>query len=154
MAKGIIFDFNWTIYDQRIDAPMEGAVDLLESIHDKYKLCLVSCCISGITREERLKQIDELGISKYFQLIKVIKNEKTADDFSDCANEMGFKPENLLVVGDRIASEIYFGNQLGMTTVRYRPGDGKYDSMEPENKLQKADFEIKKLAEVKKILDL
>ena len=154
MINGVIFDFNWTMYDSRTDCPIDGAVDLLEALKDNYKLCIVSCLLSGISREARLQQMEDIGVKKYFQLIKISPREKTADYFMECAEDMGLKPEEILVVGDRIASEIYFGNQLGMKTARYRPGNGKYDKMEPEDLLQKADFEIKKLAEVKRILEI
>ncbi|MFH1849800.1 MAG: HAD family hydrolase [archaeon] len=150
MIKGIIFDFNWTLYDPKAKAPTTGAIDLLKTLQD-YRLCLVSCCISGISVEKRKEQIATLGLLEYFDNIVVVEHEKTEKDFRHCAEEMKLPPEQILVIGDRITSEIQFGNRLGMTTVRLRHGE--HSKAEPENKDQQPDHEITSLAELSCVLN-
>ena len=56
-------------------------------------------------------------------------------------------PARVLVVGDRPASEIRAGKELGMRTVRIRHGE--FASLEPEGSAQRADHEIKKIAHLR-----
>ena len=149
--KGIIFDFNWTMYDPNAGGPSEGVVELLERLDGKYSMCVFSCTISGISEAERRKQIDSMGVMPYLDFAEVIPTEKGDKDFRRCMEKMGIKPEETLVVGDRIASEISIGNRLGATTVRYR--NGKYADMEPETDVQKPDYEIKHFKELDAILE-
>lgn len=150
MIEGIIFDFNRTIYDPRVSGPSRGAIELLESLYEDYKLCLVSCLISGISKEERCEQIVSLWLNKYFKFIQVIEGEKTIADFRECLRIMELEPQKVLVVGDRVTSEICLGNQLAMTTVWYK--SGKFSTLKPENELQEPDHTIIRLDEVKQYL--
>jgi len=52
MIKGIIFDFNWTIYDPEKDDLTEGAKELLDILRrEGCKLCIVG----KKTKEDRMK---------------------------------------------------------------------------------------------------
>jgi len=147
MSKGIIFDFNRTIYDPDTNRLTEGAMDLLDCLHKKgYNLSL----ISKKTRPDRREQISRLGLDKYFHLILVIEGGKTEQDFQKCIKEMALSSEDVTVVGDRVKSEIYIGNKLGMTTVWFR--SGKFMHSSPENKLQEPDHIITELAETIKYI--
>lgn len=52
-------------------------------------------------------------------------------------------PRRILVVGDRPSSEIRAGRELGMHTVRIRRGE--FRKLEPTDRLERADFEIRDL---------
>jgi len=58
-------------------------------------------------------------------------------------------PARVLVVGDRPASEIRAGKGLGMHTVRLRHGE--FSRQEPESDAERADFEIRKIAALRKL---
>jgi FMN phosphatase YigB (HAD superfamily) len=58
-------------------------------------------------------------------------------------------PARVLVVGDRPASEIRAGKGLGMHTVRIRHGE--FSRQEPDSDAERADFEIKKIAALRKL---
>ncbi len=58
-------------------------------------------------------------------------------------------PARVLVVGDRPASEIRAGKSLGMPTVRLRHGE--FSRQEPESDAERADFEIRKIAALRKL---
>ena len=123
---------------------------MFKQLKGKYKLCLISNPGSGTTQEERREHIKSLGFNEYFNLIIVTSNRKTIDDFKKCLKKMDIEANECMVIGDRIVSEINLGNQLGMTTVRYRAG--KYANVEPENPLQRPDYEIKHLNQLADIL--
>jgi|SRR5947209_1517028 len=61
----------------------------------------------------------------------------------------GIPPEQILVVGDRPMSEIRAAKALGMHTVRIRRGE--FASQTPTDGLERADFEITNIAEVRKL---
>ena len=58
-------------------------------------------------------------------------------------------PAQVLVVGDRPASEIRAGKGLGMRTVRLRHGE--FSRQEPEGEAERADFEIRRIAALRKL---
>ena len=58
-------------------------------------------------------------------------------------------PARILVVGDRPASEIRAGNELGMHTVRMRHGE--FARLEPEGSAERADYEIKKITALRRL---
>jgi len=58
-------------------------------------------------------------------------------------------PARVLVVGDRPASEIRAGKELGMRTVRIRHGE--FSAQEPAGEAERADFEIRKITALRKM---
>jgi len=143
MIKGIIFDFNRTVYDPEKDELSEGILELLEELVTKnYKLVLISKNKGGNRRE----QIAQLGLNKYFLEVQVHERDKIEDDFNQALKVMDLKPEEVLVVGDRVVGEIYLGNKLGMKTVWYQVG--RFASQFPSNDGEKPDYIIKKLVQI------
>ena len=144
MIKGVIFDFNRTVYNPETDKLTEGLLELLIELKDKnYKLAL----LSKKTRPDRREQITNLGLDEYFIDIQVIEGGKTEENFVQTLNIMGLKSEEVLVVGDRIKSEIVLGNKVGMKTVWYQ--SGKFATESPEINMEKPDYIIKILKEIK-----
>lgn len=144
MIKGIIFDFNRTIYDPDIPGLTIGSTNLLEKlINDGYKMCLISKASSI----ERKDEISKLGLDKYFIDIQVIVDgHKTEENFERCIQIMSLKPDEIAVVGDRIKKEIYLGNLFGMTTVWYK--SGKFANELPDCDDEKPTFTISNLNDV------
>lgn len=58
-------------------------------------------------------------------------------------------PARVLVVGDRPASELRAGKELGMHTVRLRHGE--FSRQEPESDAERPDFEIRRIAALRKL---
>ena len=129
MIRGIIFDFNRTLYDPETGMLTEGALDLLEHLKAKvYKMCL----ISKKTTSDRREQISRLGLDGYFLDVQVLDEDaKTAKSFERCSEVMALQASEIAVVGDRVRSEIALGNDLGMMTFWYRAG--KFASEAPRN---------------------
>jgi FMN phosphatase YigB (HAD superfamily) len=117
--KGVIFDFNRTLYNPENDKLIEGATDVLNALRaKKYKLALLTKKI----KEDRLNQIYKLGLESYFLHIQVAEENKTEKDFNICLNALRLKSRDVAVVGDRIKSEIALAKRLGMTTFWYKSG--------------------------------
>lgn len=144
MIKGIIFDFNRTLYDPEKSGLYEGALNLLEKLAKKYKLALISYGLS-----DRKMLIRDLGIEKYFVKIIVVP-EKKKEPLLECLLAFDCRPEETLVVGDRVKSEIKLANELGMVTCWLRRG--KFAAERPTKPSEKPDFIIFSLSEVPEVL--
>ena len=66
------------------------------------------------------------------------------------ARNFKLKPNEMLVIGDRIFSEIKIGNMLGMTTVQMM--HGMYSTLVPSKGLETPDFRIQKIEEIEGVL--
>jgi len=147
MIKGIIFDFNRTIYDPEADRLVSGCKDLLENLKkSNYRMCL----ISKKTKINRREQIFRLELDKYFKKILVIDGQKNKKHFRRCLNSMQLSPSEIAVVGDRVEGEIFLGNNLGMLTIWYKTG--KFANILPKTYLQTPDCTIKDIREVLNVL--
>lgn len=68
-------------------------------------------------------------------------------------NKLGVKPEECIVVGDRITKEIAEGHAIGAVTYRVqRPGDKFADDI-PQTKEQEADYTRESLKDLPSIID-
>jgi len=147
MIKGIIFDFNRTLYNPELCLLVNGTLEVLDDLTEQeMQLCL----ISKKSSEDRREQISNLGLDKYFKDIQVIKGEKKEEHLQYCLDIMGLSPEEVAVVGDRVRCEIGLGNRLGMTTIWFQRG--VYGNEPPTNQYEKPNYRIKKLEQVLEIV--
>lgn len=117
MIKAIIFDWRLTLVDEdRKLFPYSKKV--LNELQSKYKLAVISRARTD-NIETRLKQIGEIG--HYFNVIAADK-EKTREQYLECIERLGVKPENTLIVDDRAFLGIKIGNQLGCQTAWINQG--------------------------------
>ncbi|MCK5108028.1 MAG: uridine diphosphate-N-acetylglucosamine-binding protein YvcK, partial [Nanoarchaeota archaeon] len=94
------------------------------------------------------------GINGEFDLIvidDISENLSKEDRFLGAMRSFNFKTDEILVVGDRIFSEIRVGNMLGMTTIRLIYGG--YSTLKPKNGLETPDYEINKIPEILDLLE-
>ncbi len=153
----LIFDLDDTLYDtsMRIDentpnfAEMKlypDAKNFLESSSSEKILVTYG----DVTTQE--KKIETLGIRDYFSEIYICRERQ---EKLDCFKKIlgKYKIENLkaiLVIGDRIDSEIKYGNILGMTTVLL--WRGKYKELKPKDENEIPDFKVQDFEELLKLL--
>lgn len=141
--KAVIFDFGYTIYDSDKEELIPNAVETLEKLHSKgFKLAVISRTQDP---EKRKKQIRELGINKYFDFIEAVPIDGTKE-FAPIIDKFGFKPEEFLVVGDRVDSEIKQGNIAGMHTCHFLYGPRQ--DLTPQDENEKPEYTISNLKEV------
>jgi FMN phosphatase YigB (HAD superfamily) len=67
--------------------------------------------------------------------------------FNQIQRELGLPAEQMLIVGDRLMSEIRAGNELGMHTVRIRRGE--FVAQEPQSQDEEPDFVVEDIGKVK-----
>ncbi len=128
-----------------------GARELLRSLKRRGVRNFI---VSFGDPETQRAKIAALGLDRE----PAVENIFYADRSQDLTKEDVFRsilrgvesdPARVLVVGDRPASEIRAGKGLGMRTVRLRHGE--FSVQEPEGEAERADFEIHKIAALRKL---
>lgn len=166
--KLVIFDLDDTLFDTTgqlrdshagLDSitPFPGTFPLLMALKDRgIPMVLVSSFKSSLGQgDENIqnKKIDLLGIRHFFDTIALGAGgpEKFAA-FRNIIERSGVQNrKEILVVGDRIDSEIMYGNILGCTTVRILHGKRKH--LLPENSDQNPTYSINSIGDLKSIID-
>ncbi len=138
--KLVVFDFNRTIYDPEKGRVIEGAINVLEKLLPKFPMVLY--CKTGDGRGEKIK---ELGIEKYFKRM-VFVEKKSPRDLLKLAKEFNIGPGEILVIGDRVRSEIAAAKQAGCKTIWFR--QGKFAGEEPAKKEEEPDQTIIQLKDL------
>lgn len=125
---GVVFEkyFREALYESAI--PEEGAYELLEHLHGKYLLCAAS---NG-PYQQQVHRLEIADMKKYFTHLFVSEKigiSKPATEFFDRAFQIvneGEKepvlPEECMMIGDSLTSDIEGGQMYGMKTCFYRRG--------------------------------
>jgi putative hydrolase of the HAD superfamily len=130
--------------------PYPDTVHTLLELRDRgYKL--------GVITEGRpVKQWEKLirlGLQHFFHAVviseEVQRQKPDVEMFRIAAKKIGFKPQESVMVGDRLDKDIQGANEAGMLTVQVMKG--KYSSLMPERDNQEPDYVVPCL---KKILDI
>lgn len=141
--------FNSTYLDQlsRQAIPMDGAMDLLDYLHARYDLYLIS---NGLARVQT-SRLARAGMTGFFKALflsselGVQKPEKAYFDIVATSIE-GFDPARTLVIGDSLSSDIRGANNAGLPCCWLNPhGKEKPDGL-------RVDYEITTLYDLKSIL--
>ncbi len=151
----LIFDLDDTLFARLPDdyterqvraiRPYAGVVDLLQRA-DMFKVL--------VTKGDPLcqeKKLQALGIRPYFDAVFICRSDHEKKNLFIQASKK-FPAKQVWVIGDRIDSEIRWGNELGFHTVRLR--QGKYKNGEPKDKMEIADVEINSIKELPTALGL
>ena len=151
-ADGPLFEtyFRECIHEHA--APIEGSLELLEYLDNKYILCAAS---NG-PDEQQKHRLEIAGMLKHFDYVftsEAIGMPKPSEEFfSACMNIINEKQDEkmtyaeVMMIGDSITADMTGAITLGMTTCFYNP---KKKTV-PEG--MKVDYEVKSLIEIKNIL--
>jgi putative hydrolase of the HAD superfamily len=146
MIKCIIFDFNRTLYIPELQKIPEEAIKLLKDLRTSGLLLV----LISIKEAQRDKLIDKYTLSSFFSVIKFVE-EKDIKLFGETLKFLGCQPNEVIVVGDRIKSEIKIANQLGIKTIWYR--NGKFSNELPNEEMEFPTWTINNLFKVEEIIE-
>lgn len=126
---------------------VDGAKEILEYLAPKYNLYIVS----NSTYDMQYCRLTSSGISDYFKNIFVsdkIGHQKPTKEFFECCFKQipDFNPEETIIIGDSLTSDIKGGNMAGIKTC-WLNNKGIL-----ELKTIKPDYTILSLEEIKQIL--
>lgn len=101
---------------------MPGAEEMLEEIHEKYDLYIVSNGLASV-QDSRLKSADISGVFKDIFISERIGGQKPDREFFErCfARIPSFERERAIIVGDSLTSDIRGGMNAGIMTCWYDP---------------------------------
>ena len=119
--RGIIYDLDNTLVPH--DAPADDkAIALMEKLKGMgYEIFYLSN-----NREERVKMFNEKIGAKY--LYKAAKPK--SDGYLKAAQMMGIRPDQVLVVGDQLFTDIWGANNAGMRSCLVVPIDRSTDKIQ------------------------
>jgi putative hydrolase of the HAD superfamily len=137
LIKALIFDLGNTLM---IEGDPLGSVQpfpevqqVLYALKKRYKLALITNVPSAITVEYVHAGLRELGIHRYFDVVIVSSavgcNKPHEQIFTLALDQLDVKPEEAMMIGNTIATDIFGGNRIGMTTIliqrteQYQPSE-------------------------------
>jgi len=135
MNKGIILDFNRTVFDPDANSLFPGALEAIKLLyHEGFVIVLVAKENDG--RENLIKSLE---IDQYFSEIMFV-SEKTAHLFKEIKATFKMQANKSFVIGDRVRSEIESGNSAGFLSIWFQ--NGKFANELPENAMQFPNFTV------------
>lgn len=111
----------------------------------------------GIIANQNLgskERLDKLGLLKYIDLVIASAEEGVAKPdlriFQIALDRANCKPEEAVMVGDRLDNDIIPANKIGMKTIWIKQGLGRY--VAPSSEEECPDYTIEDLSEIIKLL--
>ena len=127
----------------------DDTVYVLERLSKKYKIGVIANQSLGTA--ERLEQ---KGILKYIDLVIASAEEGVSKPdrriFDIALSRAHCKPENAVMIGDRVDNDIVPGKRIGMKTIWIKQGFGKYWKISSDE--EKADYSVDTLTEIVSIM--
>lgn len=124
-----------------------GVQEMLEQLRSDHQLALITFGDPVVQN----KKLDLLGIRDFFDIVTIATRPDKEECFLDVIDELGVKQNRIMVVGDRLDSEMKIGNKLGMTTVRIQ--HGRYKNALPDSEIEEPDYEIPKVINLIDVMD-
>lgn len=130
----IIFDLDDTLYqrDGIVDDNYQGIENIKLYPNVDTLLRNINCRKILVTKGERSIQLKKIGLLKIRSFFEEIFVCSADEEKKECFQKIKdkFPEETFWVVGDRIDSEIKYGNELGFRTVHLK--SGKYKNLKPK----------------------
>ena len=123
--------------------------DCLKKLSRIYKIGVIANQSLGTS-----KRLENFGIRKYIDLVIASAEEGVSKPdrriFEIALERSGCKPENAVMIGNRIDNDIVPAKQLGMKTIWVKQGFGSLWNITDES--EKADIEVNDLSDILKYL--
>ena len=122
--------------------------EVLQRLSQKYKIGIIANQDFGT--EQRLT---DFNVHQYINLVIASAEEGVAKPdlriFQIALDRADCKPEEAVMIGDRIDNDIIPANKIGMTTVWIKQGFGSY--AEPKTVEEQPDYIVNSLAEITEV---
>jgi FMN phosphatase YigB (HAD superfamily) len=103
----------------------------MEFLRTHQRRCIL---LTAGVKEEQEQKIKVLRIRRYFRKVHIVprpedKRHRLQEIVSELKSQaFGISPYNVIVIGDRLDTEISKGNELGCITVRLRIPGGRHSN--------------------------
>ena len=120
-------------WDNSLEKLYDSAFSVIKTLHKEYRLGIIANQSPGTS-----KRLDNWGIGQYFDVVIASAEASCAKPdpriFKMALNEAGCRPQEAVMIGDRLDNDIYPAKKLGMKTVWVRQGYAIYQSIDDEDK--------------------
>jgi putative hydrolase of the HAD superfamily len=127
MIKAIIFDLGNTLISQKDGNPFPFALDILVELKRKYKLALLSNAQPSTNLEKIEELLRDAQLDGIFEEIIVSTEVGMAKPnpkiFKIVLDKLSVTPEEAVMIGNTISTDIFGGNRVGMRTVLFQPSE-------------------------------
>lgn len=150
MIKAVIFDLDNTLIGEKDRKTFPYAKEILTQLKNRYKLGPLSNTESR-SSETVCDELREAELDGFFDVIVTACDagirKPNPRIFEIVLEKLGVKPDEAVMVGDIISTDIFGGNRIGMRTVLLQPSE-EYQRSSWEH----PDHTIKSLKEILELL--
>lgn len=144
------FGLKKTPWHSEDEVPFDDCAETLQALCDRgYQLGIIANQKPGA--KDRL---DTWGLGQYFSVIassaELGVSKPDSEIFLQALAMADCRPENAVMVGDRLDNDIHPAKELGMKTIRIRKGLAIY--MKPSCEAEIPDYTVDSLSEIIRIL--
>ena len=136
LLKAIIFDLGNTLIQQDDGRAFPHAIEVLTQLKNQYKLAIISNVLPTTTADVVHELLREAQLFDFFDVIVVSSEVEISKPnpriFEIVLDELNVKPEEAVMIGNTISTDIFGGNRVGMKTVLIQIGQ-EYQRSEWEN---------------------
>lgn len=128
MIRAVIFDIGNTLIEEESETyeKIPYAVEILTQLKKKYKLAIISNVMSTTTVESVHEVLRKAELLDFFDEIIVSSevgfNKPAEQIFTYALERLKVEPEEAIIVGNTISTDIFGGNRIGMKTVLLQCG--------------------------------
>lgn len=126
MLRAIIFDLGNTLIRQDDGRAFPHAIEVLTQLKNQYKLAIISNVLPTTTADVVHELLREAQLFDFFDVIVVSSEVEISKPdpriFEIALDELDVKPEEAVMIGNTISTDIFGGNRVGMKTVLIQTG--------------------------------
>jgi HAD superfamily phosphatase (TIGR01668 family) len=125
LIKAIIFDIGNTLLKEDSGQAYPHVIDTLKQLKDKYRLAVISNVLPTTPAEKVHQILRESQLLDFFEFVLVSSelgvSKPDTKIFNVALEKMNVKPEEVVIVGNTISTDIFGGNRVGMKTILIQP---------------------------------
>ncbi len=154
MVRAVFFDLGDTLISEETGGLLPHAREVLQKLRlEGHRLVLI-CNATTATGEDVKEILRNAGIGEFFDAVVVSTDVgcRKPDEgiFRIALEKLGLQPGEVVMVGNRVSSDILGGNRVGMTTVLVR-WSARYPE-EVTGELERPNYTIGSLRELLPII--
>ena len=127
MIKAVIFDLGNTLVSEDTGDAFPFAIEVLTLLKNKYKLALITNVHSTTTLERVQQILFEAKIPDVFDVMVVSSevgcSKPSPRIFEIALNSLGVEPEEAVMIGNIISTDVFGANRMGLKTVLFQPSE-------------------------------
>lgn len=126
MIKAVIFDLDNTLIGEKDRKTFPYALEILTQLKKRYRLALLSNTAYR-SSETVCEELLEAKLDGLFEVVVTAHDvgirKPNPRMFEIVLEKLGVTPDEAVMVGDIISTDIFGGNRIGMRTVLFQPSE-------------------------------